>query len=173
MLERAHDQIADDARHARHALGQFLGRAHGRAFLLEEGGEQLRELPFAVGQRLDFAFGVQFGDADRQAFLPADEPTKLQVVGKNPVGQPVAVAGELLAMRPFAALHFVEVRPNVLGFDVAERNALAGYPKVGAAAKDALRFVGGDDSGAGRLDQLFQRGAVSVFSGISSGKVLS
>ena len=44
VLERADDQVADDPRHARHALGQFLGGGDGQGRLLEKGGEQLREL---------------------------------------------------------------------------------------------------------------------------------
>ena len=161
------DQIADDARHARHALGQFLGGGDGQGGLLEEGGEQLRELLFAVGQRLELAFGVQLGDAHSQPFLAADEPAELQVVGEKPVGQGVAVTGELLAVRALPALHLVEIRADVLGLDVAERYALADDLEVGAAAKDSLWLVRGRDALPGRLQQGLQGGAVRMLGRIT------
>ena len=102
VLESADDQIADDARHARHPLGQLLGGGDGQSGLPEEGGEQFRELLFAVGQCLDLAFGVQLGNANRQPFLAADEPAELQIVGQQPVWQAVAVTDELLAAGAFA-----------------------------------------------------------------------
>ena len=126
-------------RHARHALGQFLGGGDGQGGLLEEeASEQLREFLFAVGQRLDLPLASRLGDAHGQPFLAADEPAEFQIVGQKPVGQAVAVTGELLAVRAFAALHLVEIRADVLGLDVAEGHALAGDLKSGLPQR--IRF---------------------------------
>ena len=58
VLERADDQIADDARHARHALGKLLGGGDGQGRLLEKRGEQLPQVsarPRAAGLSLPLA----------------------------------------------------------------------------------------------------------------------
>ena len=66
-------------------------------------------------------------------FSPPTNQRNCKIVGKNPVGQAVAVTGELLAVRSLAALHLVEIRANVLGLDVAKGHGLADNLKVGAA----------------------------------------
>ena len=167
VLERAHDQIADDARHAGHALGEFPGGGDSQSGLLEKRREQLGDLLLALGQRLELALGVQFGQPRDEPLLAADEPAELQIVGENPVWQAVAVADELLAVRAFPALHFVEIRADVLGLDVTERHAFADDLKVGAAAKDSLRLIRGRDVLSDRLQQGFQGGAVRMLGRIA------
>ena len=180
MLEGGGNQITDDACHAGHALGEFFGGADGEGGLLKESGEQLSKFLFPVGQRPDFALGVHVRDAHGEPLLPADEPAELQVVGEKPVGQAVAVTDELLATGAFPALHFVEIRSDVFGLDVPERNAFAGDLKIRAAARDALWLVRGRNPLARGFQKRFQGGSVGVLGRVTGsifllygGKIIS
>ena len=107
--------------------------------------------------RTQFAIGLRLGKARSQAQLAADIPAEFQIVGKDEIGEAVAVAFEL-----FAFLGVVERYTDVLGFDKAKRNIFAGDDVVRRAALDALGFVGGRDTGLKSFEQVFQRGAVAL-----------
>ena len=170
LFQRSFYEIPDDPCHSRHPAGQLLGGSDCERGLAEKGIEQLRQLVCAVGRGLEFAFGVQVGNAERQALFAGDEPVELQVVRENPVGQR-GVTLELVAVRSFAQFHLVEVGSDVFCLDMAERDGFSGDLKVRTTAENSFRLVGRRYVLARRFEQLFERGAVRVF-GWAEGQVL-
>ena len=80
------------------------------------------------------------------SLLAVNVPAEFQVVGQNPVGESVAVAGELLSVGAFAPFHLLQVDPDIFGLEVPEGNFLAGEAEVRRTAGDALGLVGGRDT---------------------------
>jgi len=111
-------------------LGPVPCGADGRGLLIEEGDKQLRQIPFAIGEQLSCPWCPVRPMRTVKRFSPP-RTNETAVIGENPVGQSVAVANELLAVWPFAALHLVEIRTDVLGLDVAQRGLLVRYDEVG------------------------------------------
>src|SRR5712692_9326898 len=97
----------------------------------------------SVGARknVNLLVGVLLSYPRRQPFVPRDVPTELKVVRQNPIRESLHVTVELLAMGPATALHFIEVRSDVLGFYMADRRCLVGDDEVGRATGNALWLI--------------------------------
>ena len=171
VFEGCNDQIADDPRHARHALSEFLGGADRQRRFMIKGCKELIEFLVAVRCGLDAALAVKIGHPDGQALLARGIPAELQVIGEDPVRQR-RVSFELLSIRPFASLHLVEIDADVLRLDVAYRDSLPGDVEIRRAAGNATGFVRGVNVFVARLQEGFQGGAVRVFRGIAFLKAL-
>ena len=157
-LDRVDDDLTDQMGQAGHPLGQIFRRRDwfGPAGqeIVEERGHGVAA-GFVVAQ---LAAAPDPGQAGGLPGLPLDVPAKLQVISQDQVVEGPAVAAEL-----FGAFGFVEGATDVLGFDVADRQAGARHREVGRAAFDPPRLVGGHDVRVQRFEQRLEGRPVGVF----------
>ena len=98
----------------------------------------------------------------RQPSFPAHIPAKFQIVGQQQIGEAGPITLQLLA-----GFHRIEIGPNILGLDVAQRQLAARNDVIRRTAGDPLRLVGGGHRGVQRLDQRLQSRAMGVLGGVA------
>ncbi len=155
-LERGDDDVADQVRQPRQALGEFAGGGDG---LRGVGKEVLQEIAHRLhlgGGSLELVVAVERRQAGGLAPLAVHVPAKFEVVRENDVRQGIQVALEL-----GGTLDGIEVNAHVFRFNVADDEAALEDGKVRRAAGDAGGFVDGADARVA-VQQRRQRRAVGV-----------
>src|ERR1017187_1005312 len=98
------------------------------------------------------------------------EPAEFEIVGQNPVRQR-GITEKLFAVWPFATFHFGKVSANILRLDIPKWNpATRNFEIWSADERNMLRFVGGNNFFADRLEQCLKRGTMRVFRGVVASK---
>ena len=142
LTEDTPDTVAQKPGLGRHPFREFARVVNRRRIGGEERIEHRLDPLNAGPVGNNPALTVEPSNPCSLAGLARRVPAKLQIIGQDQVGQPLAVAPQLLVL-----LDAVQIGTDILAFDMTDRDAVALDDEVGSAAGDLGGFVEGANAG--------------------------